>query len=191
MKYDQLPSFIAMLREREALAARCLEFAILTAARSSEALGAKWDEMDLRRKVWTILAHRMKAGREHRIPLSDRALAILIEMRDLGDPVHVFSGQRRGKPLSAMAMEMVLRRMEITGATVHGFRSSFRDWAGNCTNFPRELAEHAMSHVIGDKAEQAYRRDDALERRRPLMQAWAKFCEPTARGVVVPMRGTR
>ena len=105
--------------------------------------------------------------------------------------LHVFPGQRRGKPLSVMALEMVLRRMGIADATVHGFRSSFRDWAGNHTNFPRELAEHALAHVIGDKAEQAYRRDDALERRRPLMEAWAAYCEPSAEGNVVPMRAAQ
>ena len=187
MTIDDLPSFMAKLRAREAVAARCLEFAILTACRSGEALGAQWGEIDIERKAWTIPAQRMKSGRPHTVPLPDRSLAILAEMQRLGDPVHVFPGQRRDKPLSSMALEMVLRRMKVDDATVHGMRSTFRDWAGNRTSFPRELAEHALAHVIGDKAEQAYRRDDALERRRPMMQAWAAFCQPQA-GNVVPLR---
>ena len=188
MPIDGLPGFMVDLRAREAVAARCLEFTILTACRSGEALGALWTEVDIDRKVWTIPATRMKSGRPHTVPLTDRALEILAEMQRLGDPIHVFPGQRRGKPLSSMALEMVLRRMKIEDATVHGFRSTFRDWAGNRTNFPRELAEHALAHVIGDKAEQAYRRDDALERRRPMMQAWARFLEGAAAGNVVPIR---
>jgi integrase len=189
MPIDDVPGFMARLRTREAVAARCLELAILTAVRSGEALGARWDEIDAAAKVWAIPASRMKSGREHRIPLCQRALAVLAEMQHLREGDHVFPGQRRGKPLSNMALEMVLRRMEIEGATVHGFRSCFRDWAGNRTNYPRELAEHALAHVIGDKAEQAYRRDDALERRRPLMEAWAAFCEPIATQKVVSIRG--
>ncbi len=187
MPIDDVPAFIEALRAREAAAARCLEFAILTAARSSEALSAGWQEIDLEAKVWTIPAGRMKAAKEHRVPLCARTLAILEEMAALGDTDHVFPGQRRGKPLSTMALEMVLRRMNVT-VTVHGFRSSFRDWAGNRTSFPRELAEHALAHAIGDKAEQAYRRDDALERRRPLMEAWGAFCEPDTTSNVVPLR---
>ena len=126
-------------------------------------------------QIWTIPADRMKAGRQHRVPLTGRAIEILEVMgaARIGD--FVFPGQKAGKPLSSMAMEMMLRRMKIENATVHGFRSSFRDWAGNETNFPRELAEQALAHVIGDKAEQAYRRGDALERRRTLMEAWATF----------------
>jgi integrase len=188
MPINDVPGFMARLRTREAVAARCLEFAILTAARSGEALGTRWDEIEVGAKMWTIPASRMKSAREHRIPLCDRAVAILVEMQPLSEGGHVFPGQRRGKPLSNMALEMVLRRMAIEGATVHGFRSCFRDWAGNRTGFARELAEHALAHVIGDKAEQAYRRDDALERRRPLMEAWAAFCEAPAGTNVVSMR---
>lgn len=189
MAIDDLPGFLASLRARSAVAARCLEFAILTAARSSEALGARWSEIDLAGKVWTIPAARMKARREHRVPLSARALEILGEMvalRDDGN--HVFPGQRANKPLSDMALLMLLRRMGYQAGMItnHGFRSTFRDWAGNRTSYPRELAEHAIAHVIGDKAEQAYRRDDALERRRPMMQAWATFCDGGA-GNIVPM----
>jgi integrase len=176
MGIDDLPVFVARLRGRPAVAGRCLEFAILTAARSGEALGARWSEISSDAKVWKIPAERMKATREHRIPLSRRALEILREMEPLRDGEYVFPGQRRGQPLSTMALEMVLRRMQIEDATVHGFRSTFRDWCGNRTSFPRELAEHALAHVIGDRAEQAYRRDDALERRRPMMDEWATFC---------------
>lgn len=188
MAIDAMPEFMASLRERPAVAARCLEFAILTAARSGEALGARWNEIDLEVKVWAIPAARMKATREHRIPLCTRALQILQEMLPLRDGEFVFPGQRPAQPLSSMALEMILRRMNVTGVTVHGFRSTFRDWCGNRTSYPRELAEHALSHVIGDKAEQAYRRDDALERRRPMMEAWAQFCEPAIDGKVVRMK---
>jgi integrase len=188
MAIDALPGFITSLRARPAVAARCLEFAILTAARSGEALAARWDEIDLSAKVWCIPAARMKATREHRIPLSDRAVAVLLELEPLRAGTYVFPGQRRDQPLSSMALEMILRRMKVEGATVHGFRSTFRDWAGNRTSYPRELAEHALAHAIGDKAEQAYRRDDALERRRPMMEAWAQFCSSTNGDNIVPLR---
>lgn len=187
LEYSKLPAFMADLREREAVAARCLEFAIITAARSGEALGARWDEIDEESKVWTIPAERMKAAREHRVPLTARAMAILAEMKRARVSDFIFPGQQLGKPLSVMAMEMVLRRMGIA-VTVHGFRSAFRDWAGNETPFPRELAEHALAHAIGDKAEQAYRRGDALEKRRPLMAAWSAFCEPETTANVVKMQ---
>ena len=176
MPIDALPAFFSALREREAVAARCLEFLMLTAARTAEALGARWDEIDDGQQTWTIPPHRMKPGREHRVPLTKQCAVILSDMRSLSDGDYVFPGQRRGKPLSSMSLAMLLRRMNVEKATVHGFRSCFRDWAGNRTDFPRELAEHALSHVIGDKAEQAYRRDDAVERRRPMMEAWADYC---------------
>ena len=185
MPIDDVPEFMAKLREREGIACRCLEFASLTAARSGEALGALWAEIDLDAKVWTLPPHRMKPGREHRVPLSARSIEILKEMAQLRDGDFVFPGMRRGKSLSNMALEMVLRRMRIDDATVHGFRSCFRDWTGNRTLYPRELAEHALSHTIGDKAEQAYRRDTAVERRRPLMEAWANFCRSHDAGVIV------
>jgi integrase len=178
--YKELPAFVVGLREREAVAALALEYAILTAARSGEVLGARWSEIDLAAKVWTIPAERMKAAREHRIPLNDRTVEIVKNMEETKVSEFVFPGQRSGRPLSVMALEMVLRRMGIENATVHGFRSAFRDWAGNETHFPRELAEHALAHVIGDKAEQAYRRSDALMRRRELMDAWARHCEGEA-----------
>jgi integrase len=179
MPYADLPVFIAELRRRPATAARALEFCVLTAARSGEALAARWDEFDLDGKIWTVPPSRTKAAREHRIPMSDRALAIVREMEAARSGDYVFPGQRAGRPLSGMAFEMLLRRME-SPFTAHGFRSSFRDWAGNETTFPRELAEHALAHVIGDKAEQAYRRSDALARRREFMDAWARHCETAA-----------
>lgn len=177
MPYEKMAAFMAKLRERDATAALALEFCILTAARSGEVLGARWPEIDFERKIWTVPASRMKAGREHRVPLTVRATSILRRLEKLRSSELVFPGQSAGKPLSNMAMSMVLRRMEIDNATVHGFRSSFRDWAGNVSTFPRELAETALAHVIGDKAEQAYRRSDALEKRRRLMEAWAEYCE--------------
>ena len=175
MSIDNIPDFMSDLRTRDAIAARCLEFAVLTAARTKEALEARWEEIDFAINVWTVSADRMKMTREHRVPLCERAIEILREIKPLMDGDFIFPGQRRGKPLSTMALAMVLRRMGVD-VTVHGFRSTFRDWAGNRTSYPRELAEHALSHQIGDKAEQAYRRDDALERRRPMMEDWAAFC---------------
>jgi len=139
-------------------------------------LAARWDEIDFVGKVWTVPPARTKAAREHRVPLTDRALAILEEMKAGRTGDYVFPGRRPGRPLSGMAFEMLLRRIG-SPYTAHGFRSAFRDWAGNETHFPRDLAEHALAHVIGDKAEQAYRRSDALARRRELMDAWARHCE--------------
>ena len=179
MPYGEVPAFVVSLRERPTTAARALEFCILTATRSGEALGARWDEIDFAGKVWTILPERTKAAREHRVPLSDRTLAILEDMKAGRTGDYVFPGRRPGRPLSGMAFEMLLRRIK-SPYTAHGFRSSFRDWAGNETHFPRELPEHALAHVIGDKAEQAYRRSDALARRRELMDAWARHCEGEA-----------
>ena len=188
MPYEAVAAFTAKLRKLEASSALALELCILTAARTGEILGMRWPEIDLDKKIWTVPANRMKAGREHRIPLSPRALAILRTLEKMKAGEFVFPGQARNKPLSNMAMEMVLRRMKVEDATVHGFRSSFRDWAGNVSNFPREITETALAHVIGDKAEQAYRRSDALEKRRKLMDAWATYCEPKTSANVVQMR---
>src|SRR5450631_3484728 len=190
MAYEIVAAFVGDLRGREATTALALEFCILTASRSGEVLGARWSEFDLDKKIWTVPANRMKAGREHRVPLSSRAATILRQLQKLKAGDFVFPGQARTKPLSNMAMEMVLRRMKIENATVHGFRSSFRDWAGNVSNFPREITETALAHVIGDKAEQAYRRSDALEKRRKLMEAWAAFCEPDRDGKIIRLRST-
>jgi integrase len=187
MPYPDIPAFIAALRERQATAARALEFCILTATRSGEALAARWKEIDMDGRIWTVPAARTKAAREHRVPLSDSALAILKEMESGRTGEFVFPGQRPGRPLSGMGFEMLLRRFKLP-YTAHGMRSSFRDWAGNETHFPRELAEHALAHVIGDKAEQAYRRSDALERRRELMDAWARYCQGEAPNAVLPFK---
>lgn len=186
LPYSDVPAFIAKLREKEAMAARALEFTILTAARSGEVLGARWEEINLAAKVWTVPANRMKAAREHRVPLSDRAADIIEELAEGKTSDCVFPGQRSARPLSSMALEIVLRRMNIE-ATTHGFRSSFRDWAGEAT--PREIAEAALAHTIGDKAEQAYRRGDALDKRRKLMDAWASYCQPATPSNVVLLRG--
>ncbi len=188
MPYEHVAAFIARLREREASAAQALELCVLTAARSGEILGMRWSEIDMDKKIWSVPANRMKAGRQHRVPLSLRAVAILRQLQKLNTGDFVFPGQTRNKPLSNMAMEMVLRRMKVEDVTVHGFRSSFRDWAGNVSSFPREIVETALAHVIGDKAEQAYRRSDALEKRRKLMETWSAYCEPKRSANVVPMR---
>ena len=188
MDYADVPAFIADLQGRQATAAQALEFAILTAARSGEVLGARWAEFDLERAIWTIPAARMKASREHRVPLSRRALKIVKAMHEARDGDFVFPGQRAGKPLSVMALEMVLRRMRIEDATVHGFRSSFRDWAAECTNFTNEVCEAALAHVIANKAEAAYRRGDLFDKRRKLMDAWASFCAAPKAGKVVAFK---
>lgn len=188
LPYADVPTFIGRLRDRKATAARALEFTILTAARSGETFGMKWKEVDRKAAIWTVPEDRMKAHREHQVPLTPRALAILGEMALFGaDPdAYVFPGQKRGKPLSPTAMEMQLRRLKVD-VTTHGFRSSFRDWCGEETSFPREIAEAALAHVVGDETERAYRRGTALEKRRRLMTAWANYCEPKT-GNVVPLR---
>lgn len=191
LPYTALGGFVERLRGLDSVSARALEFTILTAARTGEAIGARRDEIDLVGKVWTIPGARMKSGRGHRVPLSEPAVALLKALPREGD--HVFPGAKADKPLSNMAMLELLRGMDGTDElTVHGFRSTFRDWAAEQTNFPRDIAEAALAHVIGDKTEAAYRRGDALEKRRKLMIAWAKFCgEKPATGNVVPMNAKR
>ena len=190
LPYDELPEFLALLQTKQASAALALELCILTATRSGETLNAKWQEFDLKKAVWTIPAIRMKAGHEHRIPLTARALEILHTLHKLRSEHndHVFMGNARGKPLSNMAMSMLLKRMERKDITVHGFRSTFRDWASEQTSFPHEVCEMALAHTIGNKAEAAYRRGDLFEKRRNLMDAWAAFCEPQTSAKVVPLR---
>ena len=189
MPYEAIPAFMERLREREAMAALALEFVILTATRTSEVLGATWDEVDLGKGIWTVPASRMKAGNEHRVPLSPRAIAILEAVKPLGT-ASLFPGEKGGK-LSTMAMAMLLRRMKLE-CTVHGFRSGFRDWAAECTSYAHEVCEMALAHVIGNKAEAAYRRGDLFEKRRRLMDDWAAYCgtasSPKA-GNVTPIRG--
>ena len=184
MPYPGTPEFIAKLRERESVPVAALEFLILTAGRSGEVLGATWDEIDIDTQVWAIPASRMKAGREHRVPLSARVMAIVERMAGIRTGDLVFPGQRRRQPLSKTALAALVPG----AATVHGFRSSFRDWCGNETSFPREIAEQALAHTSGDATERAYRRGDALEKRRGLIESWANYCEPGAAGNVVPMR---
>ncbi len=175
LPWREAPAFFQQLKQRPALAARCLEFVILTAARSGEALGATWGEIDLSAKLWTIPAARMKAGAEHVVPLSDAAVAVLAWVKPSSftatTPVFGIGGAAR----SNMAMAMLLRRMNYGHVTTHGFRSTFRDWAGDATSYPREIVEQALAHTIQNKAERAYRRGTAVDRRRELMSEWAKF----------------
>jgi integrase len=176
LPYREIPPFMTELCEREGIAARALEFLILTATRTGEVIDVRWEEFDLNERVWTIPAARMKAGKEHRVPLSDRAVVIIQGLRKtrLGD--FVYPGQRAGKPLSNMAMLKLLDRMGRADLTTHGFRSTFRDWAAEQTNFPREVAEMALAHTIGDRVEAAYRRGDLFEKRRELMEEWERYC---------------
>jgi integrase len=178
LPYIELPGFLIGLRAQESISARALEFTILTAARTGEVIGVRWSEIDLINKTWTVPAGRMKAGREHRVPLSPRALAILEDRQGHrhADDGFVFPGGKPGKPLSNMAFLMLLRRMERGDLTAHGFRSSFRVWAAERTNFPAEAAEMALAHTVSDKTVAAYNRSDLFERRRRLMQQWATFC---------------
>jgi integrase len=185
MPYRDVAAFVKTLREAESIRALALEFLILTAGRLGEVLGAQWAEIDLAGRVWTIPAGRMKAGREHRVPLSVRAIEIVERMAEIRSSDNIFPGQRRGRPLSHCAP----RELCPAGATIHGFRSAFRDWAGNETNTPREVCEAALAHSVGGAVEAAYRRSDALEKRRVLMEAWAAYVEPGAGGNVVPIRG--
>ena len=190
MPYADVPGFVAELREREAVAALMLEFTILCASRTGEVTGAKWGEIDRKGKVWTVPAERMKAGKEHRVPLGARAVQILDAVEKLrGEGDYVFPGAKKGRPLSNMAMLMLIKdRMEKVGCTVHGFRSSFRDWADEKTSFPSEIAEAALAHLVGSQVSRAYRRSDALEKRRKLMLAWEQFVTGTASdNKVVPL----
>lgn len=178
LSYKKVSEFMAQLRAREAVSARALEFTILTAARTNETLGARWSEIDTLDGLWTIPAERMKARAQHTVPLPKAALRILEEVRPLlgqRNDGFVFPGQKRDRPLSQMSMLMLLRRMKLDQYTVHGFRSTFRDWAGDCTNFSREIVETSLAHTM-EKAERAYRRTRAIEKRRQLMEAWSGFC---------------
>ena len=192
LPYAELPAFMADLRKREGVAAQALEFTVLTAARTGEVIGgARWDEIDLKAGVWTVPAGRMKAGKEHRIPLSSRAVELLKDLYREDGNDFVFIGSQAGSGLSNMAMTTVLRRMGRGGITVHGFRSTFRDWAAERTNFPNHVVEQALAHTISDKVEAAYRRGDLFAKRKALMEAWARYCEAPVSGGVVPMRGRR
>jgi integrase len=179
LPYAELPAFVFALRERDAVAARALEFAILTAARTNEVLGARWLEIDLDARIWTVPAERMKGGKEHRVPLRDRAIEIIKSMITKRQNDYVFHGDRRAA-LSNMSLLMLLRRMGRRDITAHGFRSTFRTWAAECTNYPREVVEAALAHVVGNKVEAAYQRGDMLDKRRPLMAQWEKYCAKPA-----------
>ena len=179
LPYEALPAFFGELALDDANSAKALAFLIQTAARTGEVLGATWSEFDLAAAIWTVPAARMKMGVEHRVPLSIGALTIVKEIakgsnREPGE--YVFQGRAAGSPVSNMAMAMLMRRMGKGAFTPHGFRSSFRDWCGDATDYPRELAEQSLAHAIGDAVERAYRRGDALERRRPMMDAWGLYC---------------
>lgn len=173
LPYDAIPAFVGALHQREAVAALALEFTILTAARTGEVIGGKWDEVDLEKAIWTIPASRMKAGKEHRVPLSPRAVEILKSTQGLRK-AWLFPSNK-GASMSGMAMSMLLRRMKVD-VTVHGFRSGFRDWSAECTGYAHEVAEMALAHTIENKVERAYRRGDLFDKRRRLMDDWATYC---------------
>lgn len=189
LPYSQLPTFFRSLETAEGMAAQALQFTILTACRTSEVLNAQWSEMDLASALWTIPASRMKARREHKVPLSDAAVAVLERVARVQDNPFVFPGMKEGRPLSNLAMLMLLRRMDLGHLTVHGFRSSFRDWAAEETAFPNMVAEMALAHTVGSAVEAAYRRGDLLEKRRAMMQAWADYVETQPATNVVQLRG--
>jgi integrase len=189
LPYQEISAFMQDLRTHEGIGAAALEFAILTAARSGEVRGATWAEFDLADRKWTIPADRMKAEREHVVPLSDAAIAIVRRMQKSRVSDYVFPGAKDAKPLSDMSLTAVMRRMERNDLTAHGFRSTFRDWAAEATAYPAEMAEMALAHAIGNKVEAAYRRGNMFEKRVRMMNDWAKWCaKPLKSGDVVPLR---
>jgi integrase len=189
MPYADVPEFMERLRHSDGISARALEYLVLTASRSGEVLGAKWDEVDLSLRTWTVPPLRMKGGREHRVPLSDAAHSLLRDMQEIRITDYVFPGDKAGSPLSDMALSMTLRRMNVENATVHGFRSAFRDWAAERTNVAREVCEAALAHSLQNKVEAAYKRTDLFEKRRMLMQMWAHFnTSARSEAEVVPIR---
>jgi integrase len=183
LPYAELPEFVAELRQRDGIAARALEFLILTAARSGEVLGATWAEVDLEGRLWTVPGSRMKAGREHRVPLSDDAISVLAAL----------PGEQSGRvfPIGALMMGRVLGQLR-KGQTVHGMRAAFSTWAAEQTGFPHELVELALAHTVGSVVERAYRRGDQFAKRRQLSEAWARFCSGADAGAkVIPLAGVR
>ena len=192
LPYVEIAGFVAELRDQQGVAARALEFAILTAARTGEVIGARWDEFNVADRLWIVPGERMKAGKEHRVPLSNSALAIVQKLAETKSGDFVFPGGVAGNPLSNMAMLKLLRRMKRDDLTVHGMRSCFRDWAAERSTFASEVAEMALAHTVADKVEAAYRRGDLFQKRRQLADAWAKFCAaPVASGNVVPIAAKR
>ena len=193
LPWAECPAFMRALGNQPGIAAMALRFTILTAARTGEVIGATWGEVDLAAKVWTVPGVRMKAGRDHRVPLTPAALAVLAELHtpDVSPADPIFPGSKRGAGLSNMSMTAVLRRMGRADVTVHGFRSTFRDWAAEATAHPREVAEAALAHTLRDKVEAAYQRGDRLERRGTLMGDWATYlARPVTAGAVRAIRGT-
>lgn len=191
LPYQQIGAFMVDLRRQAGIGAAALEFATLTAARSGEVRGATWDEIDLDARTWEIPGSRMKAGKEHLVPLSDAAVAVIEKMQECRLGAYVFPGAKDGKPLSDMSMTAVLRRMGRGDLTAHGFRSTFRDWAAESTAYPSEMAEMALAHAIGNKVEAAYRRGNLLQKRVRMMQDWAKFCGTVATAATVtPIKKT-
>jgi integrase len=189
MPYADIPEFLSRLRAMPGIVARALEFIILTAARTGEVIAATWDEIDFDAEVWTVPAERMKSGKPHRVPLVPRALEILRQLHETRVSQFVFPGWKRGEHLSNMAMLQLLQRRLSLPVTAHGFRSSFRQWCAEQTNFPREIAEAALAHTNPDETEAAYQRSDLLQRRRKLMEAWASYCsKPPLSGKVLPIR---
>jgi integrase len=186
LAYDEIPAFMQELRAQQGTAARALEFLILNASRTNEVIGAKREELDVRKSVWIIPAARMKSGKEHRVPLAPRA----VEIPEAQPPgPFMFAGRDEGQGLSNMAMLELLKRMGHGELTVHGFRSSFRDWAAERTTYPNEVCEMALAHAISDKVEAAYRRGDLFEKRRQLMHDWARYCESPKTGAkVTPLK---
>jgi len=176
---DETPDFIQILRQEETVVARAFEFCILNATRTNETMGMRWSEYDEKAQLWTVPAGRMKASRDHRIPLANRSQLILAEMQEIRTSDFVFPGGRQERPLSSMAFLMLLRRLKRDDITAHGFRSTFRDWAAERTDFPNEVVEMALAHTISNKVEAAYRRGDLFDKRRQLAEAWAAFCAGT------------
>ncbi len=183
MGWKDVPAFYADLRTRNAMAAKALMFTCLTVSRTSEVLGMRWEELDFEALLWTCPAERMKDGEEHRVPLTDEMLAIIEPLKALRSE-YVFEGQKRHKPLSNMSMLMLLRRMNVEGVTVHGFRSTFRVWAAEAANAPREVAELSLAHTVGSAVERAYSRSDLLEKRRSLLDRWSRYVAREDRTVV-------
>lgn len=188
LPFTEMAEFMAELRGRDGMAARALEFAILTAATSGEVRGADWAEFDLTLRLWIVPASRMKAGKEHAVPLSAAAMDVITPLHEITQAGLVFPSPRAARKLSDMSLSAVLKRMCRQDITVHGFRSAFRDWAGEQTNYPRDVAEAALAHTVGDKTELAYRRGTAIEKRRTLMEAWADYCAAAdSGGKVIPI----
>lgn len=174
MRWQDVPAFYGNLKLRTAMSAQALRFTCLTGSRTNEVLGMRWSEIDFDARLWTCPEERMKTGQAHRVPMTDEMLAIIEQLRDLKSDL-VFEGQKRHRPLSNMSMLMLLRRMDVEGVTVHGFRSTFRDWASEVASVPREVAEMSLSHRVGSDVERAYARSDLLDKRRALMDRWSAF----------------